>query len=46
MGPEEAKMHLNRGAWGAQFIEGVTTRTVGLKLRSGETQSSATVLRL
>ena len=39
LGPTEAKMYLNRGAWTAQFIEGVTTRTVDFKLRSGETQS-------
>ena len=39
LGPGEAKMYLNRGAWGTQFIEGVTTRTVDLNPKPGETQT-------
>ncbi|CAM9880058.1 unnamed protein product, partial [Laminaria digitata] len=27
LGPEEAKMYLNRGAWSTQVIEGITART-------------------
>ena len=38
LGPGDAKMYLNRGAWSTQFIEGVT-RTVDLKPKSGETQT-------
>lgn len=32
LGPEEAKMYFNHGAWSMQFMERITTRTVDLKL--------------
>ena len=36
LGPGEARRYLNRGTRTTQFIEGVTTRTVNLKPKSGE----------
>ena len=39
VGPGEAKMHLNSGKWSTQFVQGVTEKTVDLKLRVGATQS-------
>ena len=39
VGPGEAKMHLNSGKWSTQFVQGVTEKTVDLKLRVDATQS-------
>ena len=33
VGPGEAKMHLNSDKWSTQFVQGVTEKTVDVKLR-------------
>lgn len=37
LGPAKANMHLNNGKLSTDFVEGVSTRTVGFKLKVGET---------
>lgn len=41
VGSGEAKMYFNGGKWSTQFVEGVTEKTVDLKLRVGDTQHMA-----
>lgn len=38
LGHREAKMYRNAGRWSTEYVEGVTTETVDLKLQLGDTQ--------